>query len=116
MPRPLKNISLLLFLAAYIIAANGLALEGVARCYSTGDESAITFHTGATREFPVPSLTQRAYTPLTQPIVVLPAGFIVTTVIYPAVRLTTYIRFEEALPSYSAELFSTLADRAPPAA
>ncbi len=116
MPKPLKNIALLLFVAAYFLAASGLALEGLVQCYSTGDESAITFHTGEARDLPVPSLTHRTYTPLTQPVVVIPAGFAVSTIVYPTVRPAAYIRFEEALPSYTAEVFSALADRAPPSA
>ncbi len=116
MPKLLKNILFLLVVAVYFIATNGLALESVGQCYSTGDESAITFHAGPTRDFPAPSFTQRTYTPLTQPVVVLPAGFITTAVLYPLDRPTPIVRFKEALPSYTAEVFSTLADRAPPAA
>ena len=116
MRKSLKNISLILLLAGYFIAANGMILENAARWYSTGGEHAIAFHGGGTKDLPVPSLTQRTYTPLTFTVVVLPAGLPASPFIYPAQKPYTLIRFEQALPSYTAELFSTLADRAPPAA
>ncbi len=116
MRKSLKHISLTLLLAGYFLAANGMVLEAAARWYSTGSEHAIAFQGGAAKDLPVPSLTQRAYTPLSFSVVVLPTGLPASPFIYPAEKSYALFRFEQALPSYTAELFSTLADRAPPAA
>ncbi len=116
MGKSLKNILSVLLLAGYFMASNGMILEGAARWYSTGGEAAIAFHGGGTKPLPIPSLTQRTYTPLTFSIVVLPAAFFASRFVYPAEQPHASIWFEEALPSYTAELFSALSDRAPPTA
>ena len=116
MREKLKNISLVLLLAAYFVASNGMVLEYAARWYSTGSQTAIALHSGPSKDLPVPSLTQRTYLSLTSPIIVLSAALLAHTVIYPAERPLAFTCRDDALPSYAAVLSSALSDRAPPTA
>jgi hypothetical protein len=116
MQSKLKNILLVLLVAFYFLAANGMVLHYVSQWYSTGGEVAIAFHSGPSKDLPVASLTERTYIPQTSQIVVLSIALLAHAVVYPVERPVTYAWIEDRLPSYTAVISSSLADRAPPAA
>ncbi len=116
MVKSLKNIALILLVALYFVAANGMALELAAQWYSSGARTAVDLQSERAKELPLPSLTQRTYTPPTLPTILVSAGFVVSTIAYPSHQPLSFIWLDQTLPSYTAELFSSLANRAPPTA
>ena len=116
MPKTAKTIAILLFVAVYLVAASGIALEGAAQLYSTGAQTAIAFHAGGAKDLPVPSLTQPSSTPPASPVGVPSVGCVEATIIHPAEEPQRVTPPEETLPSYRAELPPSISDRAPPTA
>jgi hypothetical protein len=112
----LKNTMLVLLVAIYFVAANGMVLEFTSHWYSTGGQATFALHSGPSRNLPVPSLTERAYLPQTSPLFVLSVALLAHTLIYPVERVIHFHRLDGVLPSSPAVLTSSLSERAPPAA
>jgi len=112
----LKNVLLVLLVAMYFIAANGMVLEYASRWYSTGGQETFALHGGPSRNLPVPSLTERTYLPQSSPHFVLSVALLAQTIVYPAEHVMHFHRVDGSLPSYPAILTSGLSERAPPAA
>ncbi len=112
----LKNILLILLVAMYFVASNGMFLEYISQWYSTGGEVRIALHAGPSKEFPAPTLRERTYVPQTSPVIVLSIALLAHTFVYPVERAIAFTWVDDALPCYPAVLSSPLCDRAPPAA
>jgi hypothetical protein len=116
MREKVKNIALVLLVAMYYIAANGMFLEYLSQWYSTGGEVAIALHAGPSKELPVPTLTERTYEPQTSPIVILSAALLAHAIIYATERSITYAWVNDTLPTYTSAFSSCHSNRAPPVA
>jgi hypothetical protein len=116
MREKLKNISLILLVALYFVAANGMVLQYLSDLYSTAGEVAISFHGGHSKDLPVPTLTERTYLPQNFPLVVPSVALLAHTIVYPIERPLFFTWIDEALPSYTTVLTANLSDRAPPTA
>jgi hypothetical protein len=116
MREKLKNISLLILLATYFVASNGMVLECTARWYSTSGQVAIALHSGPSKDLPIPTLTERRYLPQTSPVVILSVALLAHAVIYPDEHPSAFTWIDKAPPSYTAVLSAAVSNRAPPTA
>jgi hypothetical protein len=116
MREKLKNIALVLLVAMYFIAANGMFLEYLSKWYSTGGEVTIALHAGPSKDLPLPTLTERTYLPQTSQVIVLSVALLAQTIIYPVEHPIYVSRFDNTLPCYTTVFSSSLSDRAPPTA
>ena len=115
MSRPLRNILLVLFAAAYFAASQITVLSILSAWYSTAGDSAVAMHKGPTKDLGYPSWTPRTHLLVFQH-PELSQGIPSSPFLYPSDRAYRIILAERAPECYVAYYYSEFCNKAPPQA
>jgi hypothetical protein len=115
MSKPLKNIFLVLFAAAYFAASQVTVLSILSAWYSTAADSAVAMHKGPAKDPGFPSWTPRTHL-LVFPHPELSQGVASSPFLYPLERAYRINPAEQAPGCYVAYYYSEFCNKAPPQA
>lgn len=115
MRKPLRDIALILFAAAYFAASQITVLSIISAWYSTADDSAVAMQKGMTRDLGFPSWAPRTHLTVFQH-PDLSQSVPASPFLYPAERTYRVLQLEDTPECPVSSYFSELCNKAPPRA